>query len=141
MRALRFYGGFRGGNVRAWLLQIVRSTFYTWLQKNRPKHLTLEFDEELLGADPSTPNPEQVLLQNDSANLLRQALERLPERFREVLILREFEGMSYREISEITGMAPGTVMSSLSRARSRLRQSLASMADESILSRSTRAAV
>ena len=129
VRALRFYGGFRGGNVLAWLLQIVRNTFYTWLEQNRPKHPTIEFDEQLFGADPCAPNPEQALLQNDRANLLRQALAKLPESFREILILREFENMSYKEISEVTGMAPGTVMSRLSRARCALRQSLAGLAN------------
>jgi RNA polymerase sigma-70 factor (ECF subfamily) len=139
MRALRFYGGFRGGSVRAWLLQIVRNTFYTWLGQNRPKHPTIEFDEQLFGADHSAPNPEQALLQTDSANLLRQALQRLPESFREVLILREFEGMSYKEIAEVTGMAPGTVMSRLSRARGGLRESLCGTKDETAFSTFTRA--
>src|SRR5271170_4257439 len=124
LRALRFYGGFRGGNVRAWLLQIVRNTCYTWLEENRPKHPTIEFNEQFFGADPRAPDPEQALLRNDNANLLRQTLEELPASFRGVLILRELEGMSYKEILEVTGMAPGTVMSRLSRARGALRQSL-----------------
>jgi RNA polymerase sigma-70 factor (ECF subfamily) len=141
MRALRFYSGFRGGNVRAWLLQIVRNTFYTWLEQNRPKQPTIEFDEQLFGADPCAPNPEQALLQNDRANLLRQALAKLPESFREILILREFEDMSYKEISEVTGMALGTVMSRLSRARSGLRQSLAGMVNEDTLPSSLVAAL
>jgi RNA polymerase sigma-70 factor (ECF subfamily) len=141
MRALRFYGGFRGGNVRAWLLQIVRNTFYTWVEQSRPKHPTIEFDEQLFGADPRAPNPEQALLQSERANLLRQALQGLPESFREVLILREFEGMSYKEISEVTGMVPGTVMSRLSRARCELRQSLASLANENTQPSSSREAV
>jgi RNA polymerase sigma-70 factor (ECF subfamily) len=70
------------------------------------------------------PKPEELLLQHDSGTLLRKALENLHSSLREVLILREIEGMSYREIAEITGMPVGTVMSSLSRARGRLRQAL-----------------
>ena len=125
LRAFRFFGGFRGGDARAWLLKIVRNTCYTWLQQNRPQYPTAEFDEELFGPDPLAPNQEEVLLQNANGKLLRQALEDLPQNSREVLILREFEGMSYREISEVTGMPPGTVMSRLSRARSGLRKAFA----------------
>jgi RNA polymerase sigma factor (sigma-70 family) len=125
LRAFRFFSSFRGGEARAWLLKIVRNTCYTWLQQNRPQQPTAEFDENLFGPDPLAPNPEEVLLRSDSGKLLRQALEILPTDFREVLILRELEGMSYREISEVTGMPPGTVMSRLSRARSGLRQAIA----------------
>jgi RNA polymerase sigma-70 factor (ECF subfamily) len=124
LRAFRFFPGFRGGNARAWLMKIVRNTCYTWLQVNRPLQDATEFDENLFPPDASTPNPEEVLLQNDSGSLVRQALEKLPPNFREVLILRELEGLSYEDIANITGMPPGTVMSSLSRARSRLRQTL-----------------
>ena len=129
MRAFRFFNGFRGGEARPWLLKIVRNTCYTWLQQNRPQHPTAEFDEKLFGPDPLAPNPEEALLQNANDKLLRQALEDLPQNSREVLILREFEGMSYREISEITGMPPGTVMSRLSRARSGLRQAITNGVD------------
>ncbi|OLB26438.1 MAG: RNA polymerase subunit sigma [Acidobacteria bacterium] len=138
LRAFRFFGGFRGGEARAWLLKIVRNTCYTWLQQNRPQQPTAEFDEKLFGPDPSAANPEEALLQNASDKLVRQALEDLPQSSREVLILREFEGMSYREISEVTGMAPGTVMSRLSRARSGLRQALTSRVDADILPRPPR---
>lgn len=124
VRAFRFFGAFRGGSARAWVLRIVRNTFYNWLQENRPFQSAVEFDENLFGPDPRTLNPEQALLQNASDKMLRQALETLPLIFREVLILREFEGMSYKEIAEVTGMPPGTVMSRLSRARDGLRQSL-----------------
>jgi RNA polymerase sigma-70 factor (ECF subfamily) len=124
LRAFRFFAGFRGGDARAWLMQIVRTTCYTWLRTNRPLQEATEFDENLFPTDSRTPNPEEVVLQNDSGTLLRKALEMLPPNFREVLILRELEGMSYREIAEITGTPAGTVMSSLSRARGRLRQAL-----------------
>jgi RNA polymerase sigma factor (sigma-70 family) len=138
MRAFRFLGGFRGGNVRAWVLRIVRNTSYTWMHQNRPQHPSLEFDEELFGPDPLAPTPEQVLSRNDDRNLVRRALEELPPSHREVLILRELEGMSYKEISEIMDMPPGTVMSRLSRARDGLRQSLANLGHESTLRNSRR---
>jgi RNA polymerase sigma-70 factor (ECF subfamily) len=123
LRAFRFFPGFRGGDARAWLLKIVRNTCYTWLHVNRPLQDAAEFDENVV-PDCYAPNPEQVVLQKDSDTLVRKALEKLPPNFREVLILRELEGMSYREIAGITGMPAGTVMSSLSRARGRLRQVL-----------------
>jgi RNA polymerase sigma-70 factor (ECF subfamily) len=130
LRALRFSHSFRGGDARAWLLRIVRNTFYTWVQANRRMQDAAEFDENLFTPDSPALNAEEILLQNDSAALVRQALEKLPAKFREVLILRELEGMSYREIADITGMPTGTVMSSLSRARDRLRQVLTSLQNE-----------
>jgi RNA polymerase sigma-70 factor (ECF subfamily) len=126
LRAFRFFPGFSGGDARAWLLKIVRNTFYTWSHRNRPLQDAAEFDENCFPPDSRAPNPEEVVLQNDSDTLVRQALEMLPSNSREILILRELEGMSYKEIADITGMPIGTVMSSLSRARGRLRQILAS---------------
>jgi RNA polymerase sigma-70 factor (ECF subfamily) len=127
LRAFRFFPGFRGGDTRAWLMKIVRNTCYTWLQVNRPLQDATEFDENLFLSDSRDPNPEEAVLQNDSGALLRKALMKLPPTFREVLILRELEGMSYREIADITSMPAGTVMSSLSRARGRLRQVLTAL--------------
>jgi RNA polymerase sigma-70 factor (ECF subfamily) len=127
VRAFRFFGAFRGGSARAWVLRIVRNTCYNWLQENRPLQSAAEFDEKLFGPDPRTLNPEQALLQDASDKMIRHALEALLLIFREVLILREFEGMSYKEIAEVTGMPTGTVMSRLSRARDGLRQSLANL--------------
>jgi RNA polymerase sigma-70 factor (ECF subfamily) len=124
LRALRFFPSFHGGDARAWLLKIVRNTFYTWVQANRRMRGAAEFDENEFGPDSGVLNPEEVVLQKDSGVTLRKALEKLPANSREVLILRELEGMSYREIAEITGKPTGTVMSSLSRARNRLRQIL-----------------
>jgi len=117
LRAFRFFAGFRGGDARAWLLRIVRNTCYTWLQANRLLQDATEFDENLFPPDSRALNPEEVALQNDNGNLVRKALERLAPNFREVLVLRELEGMSYKEIADITGMPAGTVMSSLLRAR------------------------
>jgi RNA polymerase sigma-70 factor (ECF subfamily) len=105
-------------------MKIVRNACYTWLRANRPLQEAAEFDEKLIPPDPCAPNPEEALLQDDGGTLLRKALEKLAPNFREVLILRELEEMSYREIADITGMPAGTVMSSLSRARRHLRQAL-----------------
>ena len=127
LRALRFFPSFRGDNARAWLMKIVRNTCFNWLHANRPLQEATEFDENIFPPDTRTPDPEESALQNDSSVLVRRALEKLPSNFREVLILREIEGMSYKEIAEITGMPAGTVMSSLSRARGHLRHALTSL--------------
>jgi RNA polymerase sigma-70 factor (ECF subfamily) len=119
LRACRFFASFRGGDARAWLLQIVRNTCYTWLEKNRPMELSVEFDEELHLH--SCPTPETIAIACDDRERLTRALQSLPPRFREVLVLRELEGCSYKEIAAITSIPMGTVMSSLSRARRQLR--------------------
>jgi RNA polymerase sigma factor (sigma-70 family) len=126
VRAWKFFGGFHGGESRAWLLAIVRNTCYTWLQHNRPQDRTTEFDEEIHSLDGEAANPETLLLQTVHHQLLRQALEELPVEFREVMILRELEGLSYKEIADIANVPIGTVMSRLARARKRLQQSLQS---------------
>ena len=126
LRAYRFFGNFHGGDARAWLLQIVRNTCYSWLQKNRPTELMTEFDEEV-HQRPSA-SPETMATQADERQRLMAALESLSPRLREVLVLRELEGCSYKEIGEITGIPIGTVMSTLSRARERLRQTLTGVA-------------
>jgi RNA polymerase sigma-70 factor (ECF subfamily) len=127
LRAFRFFPSFRGGDARAWLLKIVRNTFYTWSHGNRPLQDAAEFDENFFPPDSHPPNPEEIVLQSNSDSLVRKALEMLPANSREILILRELEGMSYKEIADITGIPIGTVMSSLSRARGRLRQVLATL--------------
>ena len=139
LRAFRFFAGFRGGDARAWLMRIVRNTCYTWLHANRPLQEATEFDETLFSPEPRSANPEEAVLRNDRGALVRKALETLPAKFREVLILRELEGLSYKEIADITGMPAGTVMSSLSRARDRLRQVL--MMSEDAVSSPRRIAV
>jgi RNA polymerase sigma-70 factor (ECF subfamily) len=123
LRACRFFHGFHGGDARAWLLQIVRNTCYSWLEKNRPMELSLEFDEELHLQASATP--ETLAMAGDDRKRLVLALETLPPRFREVLVLRELEGCSYKEIAAITSIPIGTVMSSLSRARRQLHSALA----------------
>ena len=122
MRAFRFFRGFHGGDARAWLLQIVRNACYSWLEKNRPMELTTEFDEQLYPQAGVTP--ESLAIAGDNRERLTRALEDLPARFREVLVLREFEGCSYKEIAAITSMPIGTVMSALARARQRLQSTL-----------------
>jgi RNA polymerase sigma-70 factor (ECF subfamily) len=127
LRAFRFFGSFRGGGARNWLLKIVRNTCYIQLQNNRPQELGTTFDEEVHSQDNGPITPEMLLLRNGDSQLLRQALGELPMKFREVLVLRELEELSYREIAEVSNIPQGTVMSSLSRARERLRQSVTSL--------------
>jgi RNA polymerase sigma-70 factor (ECF subfamily) len=124
LRAFKFFGGYRGGDTRAWVLKIVRNTSYSFLQKNRIADLAEEFDEQIHTTSTEHLGAEAALLQLADGRILHQALDELPVNFREVIVLRELEGMSYREIAEVTGIPVGTVMSSLSRARERLRQSL-----------------
>ena len=122
IRAYRFFTQFRGGDARAWLLQIVRNTCYTWLEKNRPAELMTEFNEEL-HQQPS-PSPEALASLTLDRERLQRALESLPARAREVLVLRELEGCSYKEIAEIVAIPIGTVMSTLARSRQRLQRIL-----------------
>ena len=122
LRAFKFFGGYHGGDSRAWLLTIVRNTCYTWLEQNRAHELTIPFDEELHGREES--NPETRLIEGADRQMLKEALESLPVEFREVVILRELEGLSYKEIAGIADIPVGTVMSRLARARKRLQLSL-----------------
>jgi len=124
LRGFRFFGGFRGGNARTWLLKIVRNTCYTWLHQNRAQQVTDPFDEQVHTEAAESQNPETLLLQKAEGQLLNQALEELPTVFREVLVLLEIEGLSYKEIAEVLEIPIGTVMSRLARARHRLRESL-----------------
>ena len=121
LRAFRYFGTFRGGNARAWLLKIVRTTAFRWLQKNRAQHLATEFNEAIHSEGCEALNPETLLLQGENTRLLEQAMDHLPDRLREVLILRELEGLSYKEIADVVGVPMGTVMSTLFRARERFR--------------------
>lgn len=125
LRAWKFFGGFHGEDSRPWLLTIVRRTCYTWLQQNRAHELVTVFDEEHHNIESSGANPETLLLQRMNAEVLRQALEALPVEFREVVVLRELEGLSYKDIAAIADVPLGTVMSRLARARKRLQQWLA----------------
>ncbi len=125
LRAFRFYESFHGLNCRAWLLTIVRNTCCTWLQANRAGEPTITFDEELHSTETQSTSPDAALLANADREMLQQAMEELPQEFREVIVLRELEGVTYKEIAEIAGIPMGTVMSRLARARGRLQQCLA----------------
>jgi len=124
LRAFTYFDSFRGGDARAWLFSIVRNTCYTWLRKNRAQELMTEFDETLHSSIDSGSDAETQQVKRADSQMVREALEKLPAEFREVLVLREMEGLSYNEIAGVTGVALGTVMSRLSRARRRLHQQL-----------------
>ena len=124
LRAFRFFDGYQGGNIRSWLLTIVRNTCYTWLQQNRAQQPTTAFDEELHTDMTESQSPETLLLRNADRQLLHEALEELPPVFREVLVLSELEELTYKEIADVLGVPIGTVMSRLARARHRLRESV-----------------
>jgi RNA polymerase sigma factor (sigma-70 family) len=124
LRALKYFDGFRGGDGRAWLLAIVRNTAFTSRRRHRLEASAAEFDEQLHSAGIEDQHPEAALLGASARELLHQALDRLPLEFREVIVLRELQGLSYKEIGEVTGVPAGTVMSRLSRARSRLQRAL-----------------
>jgi RNA polymerase sigma factor (sigma-70 family) len=129
LRALKFFGGFRGTNSRAWLLTIVRNTCYTWLEERRARGPEMALDEEIHGVESNALDPENRVLREEDKQSVRRALEELPVELREVVILRELEGLSYKEIAAIAGIPMGTVMSRLARARERLRERLGGRGD------------
>ena len=124
VHAFRGIGNFLGGSARAWVLTIVRHTAYTWLGKNRPAALVLVEDvegaERAQSGEPDVETPEAALIAKADARLLEAAIAALPGPFRETLVLRDIEGLAYREIAEVTEVPIGTVMSRLARARHRL---------------------
>ena len=125
LRAFKFFGSFRGENARAWLLTIVRNTFYNWLQKNRSPEVTRELDEEAMAVEDISVNAETINLRLADAETVQRAVAELPVEFREVVILREMEGFSYKEIADLSDVPIGTVMSRLARARKLLQKRLA----------------
>ena len=124
LRALKFFDSFHGEDGRSWLLAIVRNTSYTWIQHNRSPDLAVALDDEMYEIESKDLNPEALLLQSSDNQMIRKALEELPAEFREVLVLREFEELSYKEIAQITQVPIGTVMSRLARGRKRLQLAL-----------------
>ncbi len=134
LRAYTYFDGFRGGNAKAWLLKIVRNSCYSWF-KNNPKGESMTPDEDgrldpeheraLKAAGPDDPSPEARMLAAADQALLQASLDALPAVYREVLVLREIEELSYKEISEIADVPIGTVMSRLARARALLQSRLA----------------
>ena len=125
LRAFKSFGGFHGSNGRAWLLTIVRNTSYTLLKKNRAADLTTTFDEEIHAASDESASPAIIVEHAEDAELVTKAIDELPAEFREILVLRHQEGLSYKEIADIAQIPPGTVMSRLARARAKLREYLA----------------
>jgi RNA polymerase sigma factor (sigma-70 family) len=132
LRAFKSLDGFHGDNGRAWLLAIVRNTFYTLYRKQRADAQNVSFDEETMSADGQeladpeglAGSVERLMQQQDARRLVNAALERLPEEFREAIVLRELEDLSYKEIAAIAQIPIGTVMSRLARARKLLLQYL-----------------
>lgn len=125
LRAFKSFDGFHGSNGRAWLLTIVRNTSYTLLKKNKAVDLTTPFDDEIHAIGHESASPATILEHVEDTELMRNAIDKLPAEFREILILRHQEGLSYKEISDIAQLAPGTVMSRLARARAKLKGCLA----------------
>jgi RNA polymerase sigma-70 factor (ECF subfamily) len=135
-RAYRFFAGFHGGNARAWLLAIVRNTYYTWLEKNRAQKQDVEFTDDTVAAvdyelATTGDSVERLLMAEDTRRLVHRALEQLPAEFREVLVLRELEDLPYRDIAQVAAIPLGTVMSRLSRARKLLLLALQKLEQES----------
>ena len=126
LRAFKFFSGYYGGDSRAWLLTIVRNTCYTWLQQNRALRLAEPIEDKLDEVGLDLADPEILLLQSIDSQMVRQALQELPIEFREVVVMREMEGLSYKEIANIVDIPMGTVMSRLARGRKRLQTLLAS---------------
>jgi RNA polymerase sigma-70 factor, ECF subfamily len=124
VRAISHFAGFRGGDGRAWLLTIVRNSCYDRIRKRGASIQDMDFDEAVHSGERQNPNPETVALLSERAELVRKSLAELPAESREVIVLREMEQLSYREIASIMGIPVGTVMSRLSRARERLHQTL-----------------
>ena len=124
LRAVKFFEGFRGGNPRAWLLTIVRNTSYTWLKKRCTAHMHASIDDEEFELEDVAANPQQLEMAMDNVERMRAAIDQLPPEFREVIVLREMEEYSYKEIADIAAVPIGTVMSRLARGRQQLRMIL-----------------
>jgi len=123
LRAFRYFRTFTGGNGRAWFLRIVRNTCRNW-RGHSAQAPSESFDEERHSSARPACDPETLVLQTDDVTLIELAMRNLPDRFRELLVLRELEGLSYRELADVMGIPMGTVMSSLSRARQAFRGAL-----------------
>ena len=132
LRAFKYWKSFSGRDCRSWLLKIVRNTFYSWLRQ-RSVQPVLTDDGQTDDTADDIPDPENALIQNADRDMLRAALEDLAVEFREAIVLRELEGLSYKEIADIAGVPIGTVMSRLARARKRLQSYLTKTASENCL--------
>jgi RNA polymerase sigma-70 factor (ECF subfamily) len=123
-RALKYFAAFRGTDAKAWFLTIVRHACYDWLKRNRPAEI-VSSDGQVLDevVDSGAATPEQIVARNATGAALADAVAALPPGYREVLVLRELEGLSYREIARVADIPIGTVMSRLARARGLLQRS------------------
>ena len=132
LRAFKYWKGFSGRDCRSWLLAIVRNTYYSWLLE-RSIAPELTEDGEVDEIDYSSPNPEITLLQAADRETLMTVLEGMPPEFREAIVLREMEELSYKEIADICSVPIGTVMSRLARARKRLQSMLSGKTEKNSL--------
>jgi RNA polymerase sigma-70 factor (ECF subfamily) len=124
VRALKYVGSLRDGDARAWFLTVVRHAFYDWCKRNRPAEIVKDDGTAIeIAADDSAVDPEQAALRSGESRLLSDAVAELPLAYREVLILRELEELSYKEIARVVDIPVGTVMSRLARARGLLQRS------------------
>jgi RNA polymerase sigma-70 factor (ECF subfamily) len=119
-RAFRFFDGYYRGDGKLWLLTIVRNTFFTWRRREKQRMTSESFDELTHHSNKQAADQEESLVREAEVALLQECIENLPTEFREVIVMRELEELSYREIANLTGLPVGTVMSRLSRARKRL---------------------
>lgn len=133
VRAFRFFDNFRGGNARAWLLTIVRRTYYTWLRDHRHQDDDVGFDEALHSSGDAQEydapfeagsHPGSIVAGRDVRRVVNLALEKLPRAYREVVVLKDIENLSYKEIAEVVEIPIGTVMSRLARGRKLLAEDL-----------------
>jgi RNA polymerase sigma-70 factor (ECF subfamily) len=130
LRAVRYADSFEGGNARAWWLAIVRTTYLTWVAKTTGVRSPLSLEEVTKSGDGDLPadsgrNPEELAHWSQCAEMLAELVEALPPGFREVILLREMEELSYREIADLLQVPVGTVMSRLARAREMLKRAWA----------------
>ena len=124
LRAFKFFGGFRGGDARSWLLTIVRNTVYSWLERRQKGGHVFQPEEEMEKFEDVSVNPDQMFARHANIETVRAAIAQLPPEFREAVVLREMENYSYKEIADITGAQIGTVMSRLARGRRQLQRIL-----------------
>ena len=136
LRAFRAFGGFRGDNARPWLLAIVRNSCFTWLAQHRRAEIEVSYDDDVHGGEDLgdgaralADNPEAILSRRDDIRLVDEALQQLPVGFREVVVLRDLEDLSYKEIAEVAGLPIGTVMSRIARGRKLLVTHLMQLRD------------
>ncbi len=136
LRAFRAFDGFRGDNARPWLLAIVRNTCYTWLSQHRRAEVEIPYDDDVHGGETGVDsvansahdnNPETILSRLDDVRLVDEALRQLPVGYREVVVLRDIDDLSYKEVAQIAGLPIGTVMSRLARGRALLLKHLTTL--------------